>query len=79
MQRRIVDFPEPEGPAITIASPRSTSRSIPSRTRLSPKLLRTCSSVTNPFFALEAPDSDTVRLTYPAPRSSSRAGATVIA
>ena len=28
MQRSIVDLPEPEGPAITITSPRATLRSI---------------------------------------------------
>src|SRR5829696_9012731 len=46
MQRSIVDLPDPEGPATTIASPRSILNSIPSRTRLSPKLLRTEASST---------------------------------
>src|SRR5215207_4976715 len=46
MQRSIVDLPDPEGPATTIASPRSIFSSIPSRTRLSPKLLRTEASST---------------------------------
>src|SRR5918994_2884381 len=40
MQRNIVDLPEPEGPAMTTTSPRPIDRSIPSRTRFSPKLLR---------------------------------------
>src|SRR5918999_3863195 len=53
MQRSIVDFPEPDGPAMTTTSPRSIVRSIPSKTRLSPKLLRTRSSSTRcPFPAL---------------------------
>ena len=46
MQRSIVDLPEPDGPAITTTSPRSIVRSMPSSTRLSPKLLRTRSSST---------------------------------
>ena len=41
MQRRSVDLPEPDGPAITIASPVAIDRSMPSRTRCDPKLLRT--------------------------------------
>src|SRR4029077_16100122 len=38
-RRRSVVFPEPFGPVTSRKSPRSTSRSIPSRTRLSPKRL----------------------------------------
>src|SRR5688500_12770116 len=47
-QRSIVDLPEPEGPATTIDSPRSMPRSMPSRTTLPSKALRT-------------PDSSTIR------------------
>src|SRR5215216_3410269 len=36
----MVDLPEPEGPAITITSPRATLRSTPSRTTLSPNAFR---------------------------------------
>ena len=43
-QRSSVLLPLPLGPMITSTSPAATSRSIPSRTRLSPKLLRTPSS-----------------------------------
>src|SRR5688572_2763405 len=46
MQRSIVDLPEPDGPAMTTTSPRSIVRSIPSSTRLSPKLLLTATSST---------------------------------
>jgi hypothetical protein len=41
MHLSIVDFPEPDTPATTMASPLLTSRVIPSRTRFAPKLLRT--------------------------------------
>ena len=47
MQRSIVDLPEPDGPAMTIASPAPIERSISSSTRLSPKLLRTSASWTS--------------------------------
>src|SRR5687768_14605078 len=40
-QRSSVLLPLPLGPITTSTSPEATSRSIPSRTRLSPKLLRT--------------------------------------
>src|ERR687898_1176207 len=40
-QRRSVLLPLPLGPITTSTSPVATDRSIPSRTRLSPKLLRT--------------------------------------
>ena len=43
MHRSSVDFPEPEGPAITTASPVEIERSMSSKTRWEPKLLRTCS------------------------------------
>ncbi len=53
MHRSMVDLPDPDGPAITTTSPRSIVRSMPSSTRLSPKLLRTRSSSTRcPFPAL---------------------------
>jgi hypothetical protein len=41
MQRSIVDLPDPETPATTMASPLSMARSIPSRTTFAPKLFRT--------------------------------------
>ena len=53
MQRSSVDLPEPDGPATTIASPRLMDRSMPSRTRLSPKLLRIPLASTS---ALASPD-----------------------
>ena len=46
MQRSIVDLPEPDGPAMTTASPALIARSISSSTTLSPKLLRTSRSST---------------------------------
>ena len=50
MQRRSVDFPDPDGPAMTTASPVEIARSIPSRTRWEPKLLLTLSiSIRCPF------------------------------
>ena len=55
-QRSIVDLPEPEGPAMTMASPRPTFRSIPSSTRLVPKLFRICFSSTRcPFVVAWSP------------------------
>jgi hypothetical protein len=35
MQRSMVDFPDPDGPAMTTTSPRSIVRSMPSSTTLS--------------------------------------------
>ena len=46
-QRSRVDLPLPLGPMMVSTSPVSTSRSMPSSTRLSPKLLRTASRRTS--------------------------------
>src|SRR5215207_11156403 len=72
MQRSIVDLPDPEGPAITIAFPRGTSRSMSSRTRRSPKLLRTRCSETSAPFSLETPDDSTIRASLPPSGSPGR-------
>src|SRR5215217_6246284 len=46
MHRNMVDLPDPDGPATTIAFPRSIARSTPSSTTLPSKLLRMPSSAT---------------------------------
>ena len=47
MQRSIVDLPDPDGPAMTTASPEAIDRLTPSSTRFEPKLLRTSRSSTS--------------------------------
>ena len=56
MQRNIVLLPLPLAPMTTRTSPMATLRSMPSSTRLSPKLLRTPSSRTigTPFVSWPA-------------------------
>ena len=51
MQRRSVDLPLPLGPITTSTSPLATSRSMPSSTRLSPKLFTTRSSRSSGSYA----------------------------
>ena len=46
MQRRKVDFPDPEGPIMQTTSPGSTSSETPLRTSSWPKRLRTASALT---------------------------------
>src|SRR5690606_25521419 len=46
MQRRNVDFPDPDGPSMQTTSPRPTSRSIPRRTWWSPNDLWMPSAMT---------------------------------
>ena len=52
MQRSIVDLPDPDGPAMTMTSPRPIDRSIPSRTTFSPNALRIARSSTRRLSSL---------------------------
>jgi hypothetical protein len=47
MQRSIVDFPDPDGPATTTASPVLIARLMSSKTTFVPKLFFTRSSTTS--------------------------------
>src|SRR5512132_3047940 len=64
MQRRKVLLPDPDGPTITMTSPRPTSRSMPLRTSRRPKRLCTFSALTmGPVLAsLAAPVVSALRL-----------------
>ena len=62
MMRKSVDFPQPEGPTKTTNSPSPTARSIPFRTSVLPKLLRTPSIVSAPIHELLAMAEEPARL-----------------